>query len=222
MRIIPTDILTQPIAVADAMKTSRLTHSLISLIALLPALLASFPLPCHADEAAPAVSFGQRVTVGDTTYIGDFLFEQPSGLASGQGRVEWRNGDSYEGRIERGLREGHGIFIAYANSIRYEGEWTADLQNGKGKTTFSDGDIYEGEMRDGQFHGQGSYLSEDGSRYDGAWQNGIKEGFGKMTFPDGDNWEGRFSNDQRTTDGRMNFTAQPLAEAEADLTDNRP
>lgn len=204
------------------MKTSRFSHSFICLFATVPAMLSSYALPGYAEEAAPSISFGQRVTVGDTTYIGDFLFEQPSGLASGNGRIEWRNGDSFEGRIERGLREGHGTFIAYANSVRYEGEWAADRQNGKGKTTFSDGDVYEGEMKDGLFHGQGSYLSEDGSRYDGAWQNGLKDGFGKMTFPDGDNWEGRFSNDQRTTDGRMNFTEKPLAEIDADLPDNRP
>ena len=166
------------------------------------------------ETLAQSTNLGQLVTVSDTTYIGNFRFEQPSGLPTGQGRVEWRNGDSYEGALEHGLRNGHGIFIAKTNGFRYEGKWQDNLQSGKGKTTFDDGDIYEGEMENGLFHGRGTYRSRNGSRYDGEWQNGLKEGQGKLTFSDGDNWEGIFSNDQRTNQGKMNFVEKMAPQTE--------
>ena len=181
--------------------------------------------PAQVALAAPAgvsravapgtpASLGKRVTVGDTTYIGDFRFEQPSGLPTGQGRIEWANGDSYEGRMEHGERNGHGLFASKTGGFSYEGEWRGNLQNGKGKTSFDNGDIYEGEMKDGLFHGQGSYVATDGSRYDGEWQAGLKEGQGKMTFPGGDSWEGIFSQDKQTSEGKMDFAAKPAPKQE--------
>ena len=190
-----------------------------------PTLVASAPGPVATEGSAATRSIapvalggpGKRVTVGDTTYIGDFRFEQPSGLPVGQGRVEWSNGDSYEGTLLAGMRSGQGVFVSKSGGFRYEGEWQNNLQNGRGKTTFEDGDIYEGEMRDGAFHGQGTYLARNGSRYEGEWQRGVKEGHGKETFPDGDNWEGQFSNDQRTQLGQMNFIEKRIADAQDEI-----
>jgi hypothetical protein len=159
--------------------------------------------------AQPDMTLGKRVSVGNTTYIGDFRFAQPSGLPSGQGRIEWTSGDSFEGGLENGVKVGQGVFISKTGGFSYSGDWVADKQNGKGKTSFDDGDVYEGEMKDGQFHGQGSYLSKNGSRYEGYWQKGLREGQGKHTFPDGDHWEGLFSNDERTTQGTMTFAGKP-------------
>ncbi len=200
--------LRRPISPAAAVPSTLRSTLFATLSAT---LLAVLPLaPACAAEPGPVV------TVGDTTYIGDFRFTPPSGLAVGQGRVEWRNGDWYEGGLSEGLRTGKGVFVSRASGFRYEGDWIENRQNGNGKTRFDDGDVYEGEMKDGLYHGQGSYLSKNGTRYDGQWKDGLKDGQGKLTFPDGDNWEGRFSNDQRTQEGQMNFVARLLAEAPAD------
>lgn len=184
-------------------------------------IAASSPAPAQMALAVPAeavprkpaaqpdMTLGKRVSVGNTTYIGDFRFAQPSGLPSGQGRIEWTSGDSFEGGLENGVKVGQGVFISKTGGFSYSGDWVADKQNGKGKTSFDDGDVYEGEMKDGQFHGQGSYLSKNGSRYEGYWQKGLREGQGKHTFPDGDHWEGLFSNDERTTQGTMTFAGKP-------------
>ncbi|SDH65084.1 hypothetical protein [Propionivibrio dicarboxylicus] len=167
-----------------------------------------------APTAAPtAAALGKRVSVGDTTYIGDFRFEQPSGLPAGQGRVEWRNGDSYEGTLAGGLRTGKGSFVSKDGGFRYEGDWRDNAQNGRGKTTFDDGDVYEGDMVGGLFHGQGTYRSKDGWRYEGEWKNGVKDGQGRLTYADGGRWEGRFAEDRQTADGQMIFNTTPVAEA---------
>lgn len=191
----------------------------------------SDPAPAPAGEAQPApiqtasassrsvaaaptsATLGKRVSVGDTTYIGDFRFEQPSGLPAGQGRVEWRNGDSYEGTLAAGLRTGKGSFVSKDGGFRYEGDWRDNAQNGRGKTTFDDGDVYEGDMVGGLFHGQGTYRSKDGWRYEGEWKNGVKDGQGKLTYADGSRWEGRFAEDRQTADGQMIFNTTPVAEA---------
>jgi len=166
-----------------------------------------------ATPGTPAAASGKRVTVGDTTYIGDFRFEQPSGLPAGQGRVEWRNGDSYEGTLAAGLRTGTGSFVSKDGGFRYDGDWRDNLQNGRGKTIFDDGDAYEGDMAGGLFHGQGIYRSKDGWRYEGEWKNGVKDGQGRLTYADGSHWEGRFAEDRQTADGQMIFNTTPVADA---------
>ncbi|MEI7611997.1 MAG: hypothetical protein WCK63_03750 [Betaproteobacteria bacterium] len=178
--------------------------------------IASEPTSTTPAPSPPATFSGKRVTMGNTTYIGDFRFGPPSGQANGQGRIEWSNGDSFEGSLANGLKTGKGIFASKTAGFRYEGDWLADRQNGKGKTTFDNGDVYDGEMQAGEFHGLGSYIGSDGSRYDGYWKNGVKEGQGKLTFPDGDNWEGLFSNDNRTDQGKMNFVGKPVNQPAAE------
>ena len=197
------------------------TRPVEALAEALPVALAtpaSMAMPSSADtaNAAPvaramesSVPYGKRITAGNTTYIGDFQFIRPDGLAHGQGRIEWSNGDSFEGSLEKGQKTGKGLFVGKSGGFRYEGDWLADKQHGRGKTTFDNGDVYDGEMKDGEFHGLGSYFSKNGSSYQGQWVKGVKEGQGKLTFPDGDNWEGLFSNDQRTDQGKMNFVAKP-------------
>ena len=107
------------------------------------------PVPTRPDGQANAsasaqssANLGKRVTVGDTTYIGDFIFAQPSGLASGKGIIEWRNGDQFEGEMKNGEFDGHGSYTT-KNGIRYEGGWKNGVKEGQGRTTFADGDYWE-------------------------------------------------------------------------------
>ncbi|MEI7430613.1 MAG: hypothetical protein WCL27_09165, partial [Betaproteobacteria bacterium] len=179
------------------------------LIVAAPTTLATVPDTARAMPAVQtSISSDKRVTVGDATYIGDFRFIQPAGLAQGQGRIEWSNGDIYEGTLISGLKTGKGIFESRTAGFRYEGDWVADIQSGRGKITFDNGDIYEGEMKEGIFHGVGTHSSRDGSRYEGNWKNGRKEGHGKLTYPRGDYWEGLFSNDELTDQGKLNLISK--------------
>ena len=51
---------------------------------------------------------------------------------TGTGRVEWKNGDVYEGPLTRSRREGVGE-IRWANGQRYKGGWVADQATGRGQ-----------------------------------------------------------------------------------------
>jgi hypothetical protein len=208
-KVSPASPTTAPASTVVSASASSAPPTSIALAApAAPAEAASSAQPA-ASSVQPAADLGKRVKAGDTTYIGDFRFAQPSGLPSGQGIVEWGTGDRFEGTLVDGLRHGHGVFTSTAGGFRYEGDWVMDKQNGKGKTSFDIGDVYEGEMKDGEFHGQGIYTSKNGTRYEGSWQKGIKEGQGKLTFPDGDYWEGVFSNDDRTDQGKMTIAGKP-------------
>ncbi len=127
--------------------------------------------PEGAGLALPAqasTNLGKRVTAGDATYIGDFLFAQPSGLASGHGVIEWRNGDRFEGEIKNGEFDGQGSYTS-KNGIRYEGNWKNGVKEGHGRTTFADGDYWEGIYSNGKQTEQGkmTFTSKPGKNFSG-------------------------------------------------------
>ncbi len=138
--------------------------------------------PPPDDEPAiqvPADTPVITISAGETTYIGRFLVDKETGNVNGSGRIEWKNGDHYEGQVRNSRRHGQGSF-----------HWAS-------------GDRYSGELRDDEFHGQGTYLWKNGNRYQGTWQHGKKHGPGRTSYPDGSYWEGEFSNNQQTENGKM-------------------
>lgn len=119
----------------------------------------------------------QVIPAGDTTYRGRFTVDPATGAVTGSGKVEWRNGNRYEGPVQN-------------NQL-----------TGKGKFAWSNGDRYEGDMVNAEPHGQGTYYFKGGDRYSGAWNNGQKHGQGRYTFEDGSYWEGQYANDRQVSGG---------------------
>ena len=130
----------------------------------------------------------QVIPAGDTTYRGPFTVDPATGAVNGTGKVEWRNGNRYEGPVRN-------------NQL-----------TGKGKFTWSNGDRYEGDMVNAEPHGQGTYYFKGGDRYSGAWNNGRKHGQGRYTFEDGSYWEGQYANDRQVSGG-MGYEKANAAEA---------
>jgi hypothetical protein len=64
------------------------------------------------------------------------------------GRLALPGGQYYEGKLNKGTREGHGAFV-WTNGARYEGEW-----------------------QKGDRHGHGVEILPDGTEIAGLWQNG--------------------------------------------------
>lgn len=183
------------------------------------------PSAKETAAAAPPPAREPGVTVaGNTTYRGKFATDKDSGSVSGEGTVDWSNGEHYAGTLVSGKREGKGRFT-WASGQWYEGDWKDDVATGRGIIKFSDGKRYEGSVENsfphghgtltfatgerytgnfsqGNFNGQGTYLWNDGSRYDGNWVLGVKHGTGRQTWRDGSAWEGEFINDQQTEKGR--------------------
>ncbi|WP_439952517.1 hypothetical protein, partial [Escherichia coli] len=58
-------------------------------------------------------------SAGDTRYVGQFVREADD-TVSGTGRVEWKNGDVYEGPLTHSQRQGVGE-IRWASGQRYKG-----------------------------------------------------------------------------------------------------
>jgi hypothetical protein len=184
---------------------------------VLPVRQAAVQAPPVDDPArrlpAPAAN-APTIRAGDTTYRGDFRTDPKQGTVSGEGSVEWANGDRFLGRVVAGQRQGYGRFV-WASGQSYQGDWRDDQAIGRGQILFADGGRYQGDVQAGLPHGQGSYSIPNGNSYEGSWQNGLRHGPGRLSFASGDYWEGRFENDQQSADGRLilqpSTAAMPLA-----------
>ena len=156
-----------------------------------------------STQAEAPIDLKEQVIQGaDFRASGRLLLDRASGTMSGEGVIEWTNGDRYEGTMLAGKKHGKGIFT-WKSGQRYEGEWVDDRINGKGVVYFTNGDRYEGTFEGGEPHGTGTYTMRNGDYYTGAWVHGNKHGFGRLTWAAGDYWEGEFRDGKQTDNGRM-------------------
>lgn len=87
----------------------------------------------------------------------------------GPGRMEYKNGDVYDGNWKDGKRQGNG-FIEYASGGDYDGEWLNGKRHGEGVETTAD-DRYDGSWARGKRHGVG-ILTQGGVEVESQWSNG--------------------------------------------------
>lgn len=114
------------------------------------------------------------------------------GVRDGSGRLDWSNGDYYEGSFKNGLRHGFGILVEQKNTRKYEGSWVLSQKEGKGTETFANGDIYTGEFSRDKFNGHG-VLTTKGGFYKGNFKDGLKDGIGIMMFKSNCRYEGHWN-----------------------------
>jgi hypothetical protein len=86
------------------------------------------------------------------------------------GRVEYDNGDVYEGQLKNSEPNGEGIYYL-ANGDVIVGKFKAGEVT-SGTYNFSDGSTYVGSFKDGAFDGQGVFTAVDGSVADGMFKDG--------------------------------------------------
>lgn len=196
------------------------------------------PAPATAATAAAAPPPEPKLfdrTAGDTRYVGQFVREDDD-TVTGTGRVEWKNGDVYEGPLVHSQRQGVGE-IRWANGQRYKGDWVADHATGRGlmmfangnqfegtlvdgqpegegKLTYASGDLYTGQIHQGLPHGKGSYAWTSGQRYEGEWVNDKPQGRGKMRFTNGNQYEGQLVAGLPQGQGRMVFPSGDVYEGQ--------
>ena len=149
---------------------------------------------------------------------------------TGDGEIEFKNGNHYKGDILKGLLHGQGQML-FQDGTLYEGDFHFNKMNGKGTLTWPDGCIYKGEFKDGIRHGRGNFENplkgsfyegdwingkrhgkgtlrlKDGSVYAGDFENGVKCGQGKIQYPSGNYYEGGWSNGQKNGKGTMHWLA---------------
>jgi hypothetical protein len=156
--------------------------------------------------AAPPAPEGPKLfdmRAGDTRYLGQFVREEGQ-VVSGTGRVEWANGDVYEGPLVKGRREGQGE-IRWASGQRYKGQWSDDRPSGKGQLFFANGNQYEGTVVDGEPDGEGELLYATGDAYRGQIQRGLPHGKGVYRWTSGQRYEGDWVHDKPEGHGEMRF-----------------
>ncbi|CAD8091391.1 unnamed protein product [Paramecium primaurelia] len=128
-----------------------------------------------------------------------------------------KNGGCYTGYWYKKKPQGQGEY-KFADSSRYNGEWSNGYASGKGKFFDTEGGYYCGDFHLNYMHGKGVYNYSDGSIYDGQWlndkyngygievksdshykgqfRNGLKHGHGILVFSNKEKYEGSFINGQ--------------------------
>jgi len=214
--------------VAAGAATSAVAAAPLLTPAIKPTLRVATPAPAPTPEVASTAAKELDVRSGDTRYKGQFVREEGQ-VVSGTGRVEWANGDVYEGPLIRNVRNGRGDFT-WASGQRYIGDWVNDKATGKGSLRFANGNQYEGAILDGQPqgegqmvyasgdqykgqmlqgvpHGKGSYIWLNGQRYEGEWVSDKPQGQGVLRFANGNRYEGALQAGLPHGKGRMGFTS---------------
>jgi hypothetical protein len=109
-----------------------------------------------------------------TVYSSDFG-EMKDGRPDGQGRLEIRTGEVFEGQWAAGLLDGQGLHVDTAGN-RYEGGFVAGLPNGKGRLLSRTGEIFEGTFVNGRKDGKGRTRLAGGTVYESQWAMGREVG----------------------------------------------
>lgn len=203
--------------------TPRLEFSEAALSAQSPTPLSTLPPPGSPPQQL------EVVTEGGVRMVGVFTRDREGSTLSGEGRIQWPNGDRYDGEVAAGLREGRGRLVAangqvlegewranrlvgearlrYANGDAYQGPLLDDLPEGRGRMEFASGDVYTGELRRGQPHGQGVYVWKNGMRYEGAYVDGQATGRGRLVFANGNDYQGELLGGQPHGSGKLVFAS---------------
>ncbi|WP_039916332.1 C13 family peptidase [Cellvibrio mixtus] len=143
---------------------------------------------------SPSLSFADG-----STYVGNL---NAQGELDGNGRMQWKNGDSYEGNFVAGLFQGHGRLSMSASGI-YTGNFFAGEMEGQGELVYPDGSRYHGEFKQNRFNGKGKLTYTDGSFYVGDFINGRPHGKGQWLFADQSTYAGDVVNGVITGKGEL-------------------
>ena len=64
--------------------------------------------------------------------------------------------------------------MEYKNGDQFEGIWKDGKPNGKGVMTYKNGDQFEGILKDGKPNGKGVMKKANGDKFEGEWKDGIQ------------------------------------------------
>ncbi|PUA30353.1 MAG: hypothetical protein B0W54_07575 [Cellvibrio sp. 79] len=143
---------------------------------------------------SPSLSFADG-----STYVGNV---NTHGELEGNGRMQWKNGDSYEGNFVAGLFQGQGK-LSMSSSGVYNGNFVLGEMEGQGELIYADGSRYRGEFKKNQFHGKGKLTYSDGSFYLGDFKNGRPDGKGQWLFADQSTYSGDVASGVITGKGEL-------------------
>lgn len=101
------------------------------------------------------------------------------GALTGQAKITYSNGDTYEGAVKDCLRHGTGTYIWHDSdgkvAAKYEGAWTDGVMGGGQGTYYYSEATYphlQGPFYNGKPNGTVVYYKEAGNTFDTTWSNG--------------------------------------------------
>lgn len=104
---------------------------------------------------------------------------------TGEGRLQFQNGDIYEGNFVMGKMEGEGILRTLGGDV-YAGSFKNGFKHGKGKIIYGSGNnrggSYEGDWAYNKKEGRGTCIDSNGDRYDGAFMGNSCHGDGTQIY----------------------------------------
>ena len=106
-----------------------------------------------------------------STYTGSLKDGRPNG----QGRLQFRSGELFEGHFLDGALEGKGLHVDVAGN-RYEGDFRNGKPHGEGRLAETTGDIYVGSFANGLKNGEGETRLAGGATYTSRWTMGMESG----------------------------------------------
>ncbi|RWC77378.1 hypothetical protein EN816_11560 [Mesorhizobium sp. M8A.F.Ca.ET.173.01.1.1] len=106
-----------------------------------------------------------------SSYFGDIR----NGRPDGQGRLELRSGEVFEGHWFAGDLDGNGIHVD-AEGNRYEGQFVRGVPSGEGRLLSTTGEIFVGSFVDGLKDGKGQTRLAGGTVYSSQWVMGKEVG----------------------------------------------
>lgn len=116
----------------------------------------------------------------DFTYDGDFK----DGKVHGQGRIEYSNGNIFEGKLENGAWVNGKLIAAnfvYDGDFIYDKEKNANFRHGKGRLVYSDGQVIDGTFANGKSSGYTKIVNLNGETIEGIYQDDRLHGEAKIT-----------------------------------------
>lgn len=158
--------------------------------------------PVASSALVPVLDFNQ----GAIRFNGQFQQDPGAVTYSGSGRIQWPNGDAYEGTVVNSARQGKGIFV-WANGQRYSGDWDKGAPQGQGQLRFVNGNEYDGQVSNGVPQGQGRMQFVSGDTYAGQFEQGQVDRFGVYTWKSGQRFAGGWKNALPHGHGEMSFAS---------------
>ena len=126
-------------------------------------------------------------------------------------KTTYSNGNTYEGDVVNGQRNGYGI-LSFTSGAKYEGYHKDGKYCGKGIYIFADGRFYAGDFENSTYNGEGEYHYSNGAISKGQFKDGKREGHVVTTFDNGDLYEGEYFADKMNGAGKYTHASGSVYE----------